>query len=304
MDIRQLKYLSAVVNYGDYQLAARSLFISLQGLSKAIRQLENELGLALMEKVGRESRPTNAAIELVARSSQLISEYDLLLGFLCKGDKRNDLCSLEKLTLGVYNAGLRGDIFSNTNFSTLFDRLQPISLDLIRRSSAVCLGGVLNGILDAAIILGKPNTDELCYHRIASVPVYVSMAVNHPLGAKTKIMLSDLSDWPIAFPDDLRYIPIHMKRELDKKSLKLTFEEVSSRVEEVDAFLEKGGLFLTSPYGFISNKTTERQLGLDGEIAFDMYMVYKEGNACSAYSDILFFFRNELNKILLAIRNR
>ena len=116
MDIRQLKYLSAVVNYGDYQLAARSLFISPQGLSKAIRQLENELGLALMEKVGRESRPTNAAIELVARSSQLISEYDLLLGFLCKGDKRNDLCSLEKLTLGVYNAGLRGDIFSNTNF--------------------------------------------------------------------------------------------------------------------------------------------------------------------------------------------
>jgi len=129
------------------------------------------------------------------------------------------------------------------------------------------------------------------------------MAENHPLGAKTKIMLSDLSDWPIAFPDDLRYIPNHMKRELDKKSLKLTFEEVPSRVEEVDAFLEKGGLFLTSPYGFISNMTTERQLGLDGEIAFDMYMVYKEGNACSAYSDILFFFRNELNKILLAIRN-
>lgn len=304
MDIRQLKYLSAVVNYGDYQLAARSLFISPQGLSKAIRQLENELGVALMEKVGRESRPTNAAIELVARSSQLISEYDLLLRFLCEGDKHNDLCSLEKLTLGVYNASLRGDIFSNTYFSTLFDRLRPISLDLIRRSSAVCLGGVLNGILDAAIILGKPNTDELNYHRIASVPVYVSMAVNHPLGAKTKIMLSDLSDWPIAFPDDLRYIPIHMKRELNKKSLKLTFEEVPSRVEEVDAFLEKGGLFLTSPYGFISNKTAERQLGLDGEIAFDMYMVYKEGNACSAYSDILFFFRNELNKILLAIRNR
>lgn len=50
MDIRQLKYLSAVVNYGDYQLAARSLFISPQGLSKAIRQLENELGLALMER--------------------------------------------------------------------------------------------------------------------------------------------------------------------------------------------------------------------------------------------------------------
>ena len=102
MDIRQLKYLSAVVNYGDYQLAARSLFISPQGLSKAIRQLENELGLALMEKVGRESRPTNAAIELVARSPQLISEYDLLLRFLCEGDKHNDLCSLEKLTLGVY----------------------------------------------------------------------------------------------------------------------------------------------------------------------------------------------------------
>ena len=68
-------------------------------------------------------------------------------------------------------------------------------------------------------------------------------------------------------------------------------------------FSKKVACFLPAHMEFISNKTTERQLGLDGEIAFDMYMVYKEGNACSAYSDILFFFRNELNKILLAIRN-
>lgn len=32
MDIRQLKYLSAVVNYGDYQLAARSLFYLAAGI--------------------------------------------------------------------------------------------------------------------------------------------------------------------------------------------------------------------------------------------------------------------------------
>lgn len=304
MDIRHLKYLSAVVNYGDYRLAARSLFISPQGLSKAIRQLENELGLALMEKVGRESRPTNAAIELIARSSQLISEYDLLLGFLCTDKKREVLRDLEKLTLGVYNAGLRGDIFSNTDFSLLFDRLQPIRFELIRRPSAVCLGGVLNGILDAAVILGKPNADELSYHRIASIPVHVSMVVNHPLGAKSGIALSDLNDWPIAYPDDLRYIPNYMKREFDRKSLNLTFEEVPPKSEEVDAFLEKGGLFLTSPYGFIGNKTIERPLESDGEIAFDMYMIYRKGEVYSIYSDILFFFRNELNKILLTIRNR
>ena len=95
-----------------------------------------------------------------------------------------------------------------------------------------------------------------------------------------------------------------MKREFDRKSLNLTFEEVPPKSEEVDAFLEKGGLFLTSPYGFIGNKTIERPLGSDGEIAFDMYMIYREGEVYSIYSDILFFFRNELNKILLTIRNR
>ena len=57
-------------------------------------------------------------------------------------------------------------------------------------------------------------------------------------------------------------------------------------------------LFLTSPYGFISNKTTERQLGLDGEIAFDVYMIYKllECLLGLFLISLIFLFRNELNK--------
>ena len=40
MDIRQLKYLSAVVNYGITNLLRFSLLSRPQGLSKAIRQLK------------------------------------------------------------------------------------------------------------------------------------------------------------------------------------------------------------------------------------------------------------------------
>ena len=50
MDIRQLKYLSAVVNYRDYQLAARSFYLA-TGVVESDTSLENELGVALMEKV-------------------------------------------------------------------------------------------------------------------------------------------------------------------------------------------------------------------------------------------------------------
>ncbi|NCC69383.1 MAG: LysR family transcriptional regulator [Clostridia bacterium] len=49
MDSRQLLYFKAVCDEGGFTKAAEKLFISPQGISKAIHKLEDELGVPLFE---------------------------------------------------------------------------------------------------------------------------------------------------------------------------------------------------------------------------------------------------------------
>ena len=48
MDIRQLDYFIAVAQRGNFTKAADELFLSRQALSKAVRNLEHELGHPLL----------------------------------------------------------------------------------------------------------------------------------------------------------------------------------------------------------------------------------------------------------------
>lgn len=60
MDLKQLRYFSAVVEQGSISAAARALFMSQPPLSTQVRQLEKELGVRLFERDGRKLTITPA----------------------------------------------------------------------------------------------------------------------------------------------------------------------------------------------------------------------------------------------------
>ena len=58
MNYNSLRYFSVLAQLEHYTLAAARLGISQPSLSSAIRSMENELGVKLFEKVGRNVRLT------------------------------------------------------------------------------------------------------------------------------------------------------------------------------------------------------------------------------------------------------
>jgi DNA-binding transcriptional LysR family regulator len=64
MEFAQLRYLRAVVRAGSVTAAAGAEHVSQPSVSKQIRALERELGVALFHRVGRRVVPTEAAREL------------------------------------------------------------------------------------------------------------------------------------------------------------------------------------------------------------------------------------------------
>ena len=64
MNVRQLSYFMEVYRQGSIAGAARTLFISPQGISKTILSLEEELSVELFIRKGRKLIPTQDAIAL------------------------------------------------------------------------------------------------------------------------------------------------------------------------------------------------------------------------------------------------
>jgi DNA-binding transcriptional LysR family regulator len=76
MELRQLRYFTAVVEAGSMTAAAESLHLSQPPLSVAISKLESELGVRLLDRGPRGVEPTSAGRYLLDASSRILGEVD------------------------------------------------------------------------------------------------------------------------------------------------------------------------------------------------------------------------------------
>jgi len=72
MELRQLRYLIAIVDEGGIRKASRHLYLAQPSLSKALRQLEGELGVDLLRRGPEGIELTGAGAEFVAYAREII----------------------------------------------------------------------------------------------------------------------------------------------------------------------------------------------------------------------------------------
>lgn len=77
MDIKQLRYLVAVVKEGGFSGAAAKLHLSQPSLSKAIRTLEEQIGFQLLERTTKRVDLTESGRVFYERALHILSEMDI-----------------------------------------------------------------------------------------------------------------------------------------------------------------------------------------------------------------------------------
>lgn len=119
MDLRQLRYFTAIVEEGTISAAARKLNISQPPLSLQIRMLEDEYGTKLFERGARQITLTDAG-RMLYRYAAGILELE------AAADK--DLRSLSAGRSGVIRIGLVSSFYSGSMFAALksFHRKYPL----------------------------------------------------------------------------------------------------------------------------------------------------------------------------------
>lgn len=76
MQLSQLEYLQAVANYGGVRKAARAVHVSPQAVSSAIKKLESEYQIVLLDRSAGEAVLSSAGREFARRARVILAQVD------------------------------------------------------------------------------------------------------------------------------------------------------------------------------------------------------------------------------------
>ena len=110
MELRTLRAFVEVVRQGGFTQAAKKVFATQSTVSKAIKHLEDEIGVPLLDRIGHRSKLTAAGEIVYQRALRMLAE---------RNDLMTELDELRGLKRGTLRLGLP-PVGSSTLFAPLF----------------------------------------------------------------------------------------------------------------------------------------------------------------------------------------
>jgi len=189
MDLRTLRAFVEVVRQGGFSPAAKTLFATQSTVSKAVKQIEDEIGVPLLDRFGHRSTLTAAGDIVFQRALRMLAERDDLLA---------ELDELRGLKRGTLRLGLP-PVGSSTLFAPLFAtyrNLYPgIDIRLVEYGSSRLEEVLLSGEIELAASL-LPVSDGFEWQEVKREPLVALLPVNHELARRKSIGLPALQHLP------------------------------------------------------------------------------------------------------------
>jgi DNA-binding transcriptional LysR family regulator len=189
VEFRTLRAFVEVVRQGGFSQAAKTVFATQSTVSKAVKQLEEEVGMPLLDRIGHHTRLTAAGEVVYPRAVRLLAERENLLGELeeLRGLKRGTL------RLGVPPVG------SSTVFAALFatyrKRYPGVDIRLSEHGSDHLEEALLSGEIELGASL-LPTSEGFEYQPVRREPLTVVVPANHAFAKREFIDFAALRESP------------------------------------------------------------------------------------------------------------
>ncbi|MGO4798570.1 LysR substrate-binding domain-containing protein [Pseudomonas sp. W22_MBD1_FP4] len=189
MNLRTLRAFVEVVRQGGFSQAAEVVSLTQSSVSKAIKTLEDELGMPLLNRLGHRNQLTAAGEIAYSRALVLLAEHNDLVAEI------NDLRGLKRgvLRIGLPPVGC-GVLFA-TMFATYRTRYPDIDIELTEYGSKRLRECLEAGEVDLAALL-LPIDEGFDYQPVRNEPLMAVLPISHPLAQRKRIDFTDLADSP------------------------------------------------------------------------------------------------------------
>jgi DNA-binding transcriptional LysR family regulator len=186
-ELRLIRYFVAVAEEGNVTGAAERLHMAQPPLSAAVRQLEQQLGVALLDGSSRQVRLSEAGERLLKRGRELLDHADTVVA---------DVQAVERSPSGL----LRGGLSPAARFGLvpeLLDRWSSaapgVMLHTREDTTGALLRDVRQGRLDLAVVFCPPDLAGLASTALRDEPAVVHVRDDHPLATRPRVALDQLA---------------------------------------------------------------------------------------------------------------
>lgn len=198
MTLQQLRYAIAVADAGSITAAAARLFIAQPSLSKALSELEAEMGVTIFERSARGVRPTEDGTRFLSYARQVIEQADLLESQFVHGTPVRRVFAVSSqhyaFVVNAFVELVREIGRERYEFSLREGTTAGIIDDVRTQRSEV--GVIYRSEFNREVITGAVRRADLRFEPLFVAAPHVFVSRTSPLAGRESVTLADLAPFP------------------------------------------------------------------------------------------------------------
>ena len=287
MTLQQLRYLVKIVETGSIHLAAQQLFLSQPSLSRAVAELEREMGITIFSRTNRGVSLTEEGTKFLSYARQVVEQADLLEHAYKGGAPVRRVFAVSAqhyaFVVNAFVSLVRAYEKDEYEFSLRESRTGEIIEDVRTRRSE--LGVLYLSRFNEEVMRHILSRAELSFVPLFCARPHVFVSRRSPLARKARVTLEDLRPYPRLTYEQGTENSLYFAEELHRTENAPKSIIVSDRATLFNLIIGLGGYTISS--GILSsdlNGTEIVAVPLESDEHMEVGYIYPHGTALSPMS--------------------
>ena len=198
MTLQQLKYVTTIANIGSISEAAKRLFVSQPSLTKAIKELEKEMGITIFDRTNKGITVSKEGERFLGYARQVLEQAALLEEQYKSqsGGKKQFSVSTQHYSFAVnaFVELLKGADIDQYDVSLRETQTYEIIDDVAHMKSEI--GLLFYNDFNRPVLEKLIHTNELTFTELFTAHPHIFIGKNHPLANKDVVSMDELEKYP------------------------------------------------------------------------------------------------------------
>lgn len=202
MNIRHIQYALEVANVGSINKTAERLYMTQPALSRAIHDLEAEIGFKIFSRTATGMVVTHQGKEFLERAKRLNEQYVSL----CDQYFMPNNLSVVQISVAATQC-----VIFEVTLANLYNKYcdnEYVNLCMLEEDAGTVVDRLYAGLCNVGMIFTMQDSKEVLYQKclrrninwieLGASAIYLQVGSNHPLANRSSVSLKELDPYPRA----------------------------------------------------------------------------------------------------------
>lgn len=293
MTFRQMELFIAICEAESINKAALTNFISQQGLSKMIQELEQELDCKLLIRSKQGIKPTGCGMYFLNECRQMIEKKEQL---------STHINNIKDIPQEVISLGMAFGMISVINYKTFIDfqnKYPHIHIEYTDQTDIYLEHLFQRGQFDFCVVTGSIDHDSFISELIRKEQIFISIPIGHTLYDKENISMQDLGEYDFALSTTQFFIRHNFELSCKRAGFEPKIAISSNDFNSLREVSKENNLLFVLPHHTINidDKGVKYYPFPDVSFTWDMYFIKRKNSNFSENIQLLYNYLKNIMSI-------